>query len=615
MMKARLLLLLLLATAQVCMADDYQPFAKEGRTWVIREPNGAWPISVAYIDGDTIINDRQCHKIMVQNLLKNTEWGEPRYYSSVYEEGKRVYLYQEDRTTPELLYDFGVQVGDTVRRTLIDTYYVEHIDTLQIAGRSYKRMFMEVPGREVGFKYADVWVEGIGSLMFFSLSSMWYSEFHSLLENGTEVFTRSDFRRTTVPNPYQPMLADGKKWSYSYIAPERPSDTYSFSYDLQIDSLQAHMFPCYRVYSHNAYNNRKDNYEGMAYEMNHCVYLIPSYGVNRLLYDFNLTEGQELDLSLNAHNHCYSVGMLEHDGTHRKVLNMGYKGSFMLDTGVIGCWVEGIGNSDSWLDSGSWCPARYFHLDSCSLGGKVLFVNADFPLPEAIEPEMQRTEYRPMLVEGKIWHYLYTDYFADIYDYPMDYVLRGDTVVEGKTYYKMYEETPDSQSYYCAWREEGKRIYRLNKGAKEALWYDFGLPYHGQIPYSLLFDIPVYFEKTEVVKAEGGYFTRHQNINSEYIFTSYCIEGIGGFNGLLRPGIVSVPNGKVLSFSSCEENGKIIFREGDIGKPAVDYTNVEAPHATRQSSQTLGLFDLQGRRLNALPAKGLYVKDGKKYVK
>ncbi len=27
------------------------------------------------------------------------------------------------------------------------------------------------------------------------------------------------------------------------------------------------------------------------------------------------------------------------------------------------------------------------------------------------------------------------------------------------------------------------------------------------------------------------------------------------------------------------------------------------------------IFDLQGRRLNRIPKKGLYIKDGKKYVK
>ena len=65
-----------------------------------------------------------------------------------------------------------------------------------------------------------------------------------------------------------------------------------------------------------------------------------------------------------------------------------------------------------------------------------------------------KTQLRPMLEEGKCWFYQYHHFEAKEYDptkeYPYDlydervygvtYMLRGDTVIDGRQYKKMYRQ-------------------------------------------------------------------------------------------------------------------------------------------------------------------------------
>jgi len=81
-----------------------------------------------------------------------------------------------------------------------------------------------------------------------------------------------------------------------------------------------------------------------------------------------------------------------------------------------------------------------------------------------------KTTLRPMLVEGKKWYYSYHHYNDeegkfDNQTYWVSYTLRGDTVIDGREYKKMYRNNlmTSQTSYYGAFREdEDGRVYQYN---------------------------------------------------------------------------------------------------------------------------------------------------------
>ena len=112
--------------------------------------------------------------------------------------------------------------------------------------------------------------------------------------------------------------------------------------------------------------------------------------------------------------------------------------------------------------------------------------------------------HRPMLEQGKTWHYTYHHFEAksqeeltgeekelrDFYhcsSWEVDYTLHGDTIINGQKYMKMYRGEfneygqKKNEAYYSAYREEDGKVYVLykNEGAKEFLLIDFSLRLEG----------------------------------------------------------------------------------------------------------------------------------------
>jgi hypothetical protein len=602
---------------------------KEGRTWVVVRGLQNVP-EVLYLSGDTIIDGHTCHKVWHHTYYREwpqhypyfhgqQEQQEPCNAAAVYEEDKKVYLYYYGKPTPKYLYDFGAEKGD-----IFDgRQYVVDVDTLHRGGRSFRRLFLKYYSNgqvsESG-SYSDIWVEGIGGpSCYLPTTDMkgyiidYTKPLLSCWENGEEIFSRFDMVRTEDETPYLSMLATGKKWEYSYRNPDNPDVDYQFGYELRSDTLLCG-YPFYSLYSNNVGNSGAEKFECLLCETNGMVFRIPqNYMHKHLLYDFGITEAQSVELT-GFDSYCYATDRIEINGVSRRVLWMGYKDSPRTDTGIVGCWAEGIGSNGLLLEPESWLPSRYIHLDQCTLNGDVLFTEADFHLPEPVPPVMQRADYHPMLSEGKVWHYTYSNWMEDI-ERPVEFALRGDTVIDGKTYFKFYEEDSGTRTYRGAWREEGRKVYRCT-GHTEHLMFDFGLHYHGQMPFTYTVGYsPIYLENTEVVKIKGNYFTRHNFIGDDYRLNIDFIEGIGNREGLINLNLVfGGPSSLTLDY--VEENGRVIYTDADYFNEAVDYSDdITTPYAPQHTTPVRGLFDLQGRRLNAVPTRGMYIKDGRKYVK
>ena len=236
---------------------------------------------------------------------------------------------------------------------------------------------------------------------------------------------------------------------------------------------------------------------------------------------------------------------------------------------------------------------------------------------------------RHMLEEGKSWIYNYHhfesrdtegDPYMDPYTediYPVRYTIIGDTVIDNKSYYKMYREVDNKKSYYAAYREEGLKVYMRNPefyDIKNMIVADF--EYEGL--YSLVGEKEEKYSKIkeyiDYVEVNGIQYRRHTYyVNEVDEKLAIGVEGIGYYyNGLNYPSIYGVVLSCICDyeeFVSCEVNGKTIFDYSDFLKEGVT-TSVSSIGDKSDSADHI--YDLQGRRLSATPQKGVYIQNGKK---
>ena len=92
---------------------EYCPMAQENKIWKIQIGGIKENKYISYVKGDTLINGETWKKVynhMVWwNGIKNS------YYAAIRDVGKKVYAIAKGSNKPRLLYDFGLQVGETVR--------------------------------------------------------------------------------------------------------------------------------------------------------------------------------------------------------------------------------------------------------------------------------------------------------------------------------------------------------------------------------------------------------------------------------------------------------------------------------------------------------------------
>lgn len=87
----------------------------------------------------------------------------------------------------------------------------------------------------------------------------------------------------------------------------------------------------------------------------------------------------------------------------------------------------------------------------------------------------------------------------------------------------------------------------------------------------------------------------------------YAVEGIGSSFGLFEF-TNSITDGSGSRFVGCYDDDVCIFSAEDFNSLSLGI------HAVQTLMRNYAVFDLQGRRLNAKPSKGLYIQNGKKYV-
>lgn len=282
----------------------------------------------------------------------------------------------------------------------------------------------------------------------------------------------------------------------------------------------------------------------------------------------------------------------------------------------------------------------------------------------AMQAQEATESYRPFIEEGKVWVSFYdTDLgylglpsekkSGQAYNYLIAYnYFEGDTVIadkQCKLWVQSYRApvTNKELRYTLPVFEEGKKVYFFYNGETEPLLaYDFGADVGDSVvialPDAILYesymniwkwskeDYMTSYTDTIVIhsKAEatvGGriqkvkyFYTSRRSISKDFVRFNYFMEGIGThycpiFNYPLFG--LSTQNPWLLC---CFIGDEVLYEDEE----RASYWDITIPNAIRDlpapmvkgKSLNGKCFDLSGRRLAAPPAKGIYIKDGKKVV-
>ena len=229
---------------------------------------------------------------------------------------------------------------------------------------------------------------------------------------------------------------------------------------------------------------------------------------------------------------------------------------------------------------------------------------------------------RPFLQEGKRWNFVLENvHFVDktsdstvVTSEHYTLFLQGDTIIEGKTYMKMYEqfENRGMVSYMCALAEDSnKQVYCCWNGTTEAQPLYYGSPFSALEPMR-------YYVRTDSILVSGKVFYRYHfsttDLYDEDMYILWWIDGVGSLGGPFAiDGEPEIPacacDYTIQEFVSCELPGEWIVTAEDFKKET--FTNdIVLPE--KEASVTPS-YDLSGRRADG-KKPGVYIKNGKKFV-
>lgn len=220
--------------------------------------------------------------------------------------------------------------------------------------------------------------------------------------------------------------------------------------------------------------------------------------------------------------------------------------------------------------------------------------------------------YLPILTEGKVWNCVDYNDCQEKNRFSME--VCGDTAAYGYDCKKIYfyrdiERTQRMKFVYKAY-EEGGRLYALEPGEDvtnrnydtPCLLCDFNLEVGDSAWFS-------HVTKVDTIEVRG---VQRKRITLQYpLDFGIWVEGIGPFVSSW-PSNVEKPTCHLFYYiESCYENGELIFTRDDFFAPAVSagISGVAADEAFDGR-----IYDLSGRIVEQPMAKGIYIRNGRKFV-
>ena len=442
---------------------------------------------------------------------------------------------------------------------------------------------------------------------------------------------------------YRPFVEDGKEWVVGGMAdmtnPAAVLDwlrIYKISGDTIIAGKQCKKWHMKR-YDHGTLV--KDMALSPIYEEDKKVYFFPEGHTEPLLFfDFGFAPNEPrtiYDINHPDISATVSYGGLQWT-EYLTSPQCGHLPAFKLSSLHTMPWIVGVGYMGN--PTPTLKPVNMNDADKLDVGeGNLLYctVNSDtlFYGPVYFLLGFDKIEgwsplpkpYHPFVEEGKVWevqHYKPSGEKGTMERFYID----SDTVIAdrqcAKLMWSMLDETGSVvQTHYCAGLyEEGRKVWFYNWQSEQPhLLYDFGAQPDERVSVGEWRQNPALEENvfdgeiTDVqIIGNGEDVLQCQNVNFGKASDpgladneGFWIEGFGTVLGPMCNCQFNTRGGEYVSMV-CLINGKKVFDSSQWGPTAIR----AIPQSPSQpGAQPSSYYDLQGRRLSAPPARGMYIQD------
>ena len=270
---------------------------------------------------------------------------------------------------------------------------------------------------------------------------------------------------------------------------------------------------------------------------------------------------------------------------------------------------------------------RYANLNTFKLNGEIVYKAPKFEgIPED-EPFTAYTfkEFDPFLIaplmeDGKVWNYglwtaaALTTPGVNYTPVPQTYMVEGDTVIDGRSCMKLFSQRDNNEKEFVAsYYETAGKVYMVKDGETEGrLVYDFSAKKGDVISVynceeDRMEDVTIHDVQTMNVQGKDlkCLFVKNQHDGG-----CWWLEGIGSSEGF-EYNIQKNTPGNTIKIGSVYLGDKCLFLAEDDKPSGIEDITTN----TTNSRTDNAIYDLMGRRLNGVPAKGIYIQNGKKYVR
>lgn len=361
-MKRFLFYLTLLFVAGKAIAQE--PIAIDGKEWNIRAGHYIYFSDIhMWVDGDTIVDGMACKKLY-KHTKQLWEGGEESLETGYCRQDGDKY-YQNG----ELMFDFGLQAGDTFALNNSITYTVISVGDIVLKDGVPRKCLTVIDDTDAqpNIHNSDVWIEGVGSLRMGVYSNDFVIDGQiktllNCLHNGLPIYY------------HDPIAANGKEWTFKTLDVSPSEIRMWIDGDTIVDNRE-----CKKIYKH---TRASDGQETL--EVNFCWQDDKQYWQNdRLLFDFGI----------DRHDYFFGVDNNSEYASFRYVVESGdtilYDGItrryVVVSKEIVDdsptpenadIWVEGIGSLKTGVfDYNMLAEGKEVELLTCTYNGVYLYKN------------------------------------------------------------------------------------------------------------------------------------------------------------------------------------------------------------------------------------------------
>ena len=569
---------------EIISYTPYHPIVEDGKQWNVLfsypwnppEPQHKYT-DIYKIEGDTLV-DGVSYKVMYTTRNENlTGWS---VCGVIRETEDRQVLYRRDGSSyDEILYDFSMEVGDTIIMNgsgfYPDWMFVVETNEILINGEPRKQIVLEYP---FGNGEREVWIEGLGSLygivdsgsLFLtggSTNLLCYYEGDDLIwQNTTPGYDECYMVYPTPPTPPEPhsFAPQGAEWYFDVFNPWGTHPEYQRFFVDGDTIIQGHQ--CSIITQHFV----DTGHEGgeFVYEEDNKVYWFnPTTNAFSILYDFDAEAGESWNYEVGECSHQVtvdSVGSVTWNGHTYRTQWVRFNEDVQYYSGKI---IDGIGYEKGLFPSIYVCDglevfdASEIEYLRCYVNdGELLYHEGDYDCD--YEPGTVTNQFFPL---GTEWYYKIKHVNGAVTYQHLEYT--ADTAVNSKRVKiitetnTMYDKSTWTDYEYIY--EDGDRIYWWNKDLEDfTLLYDFGAEAGDEWEINGgWYTITVHVDGVEDMTLQGKtYRVLHVTDPIYQLFTGDIICGIGHQKSFFPEGPMVKDYGYVVDGLRCYwQDGELVL--------------------------------------------------------